>query len=284
MIKRIIIASYVLIGLVLFKFAFSYGYNEWVNGKYEEGDYTENYNLLEVANINEPYIVYYNNGNVMYQRQDYELAIEYFEKALTKNPPEEKECLVRINLVLSKLALLGEDAFSPEKIEDTIELLEECLDILSEKGCATDEGDGHNNRAQRLYDEIKEMLDQAKQEQQQQQQQQQSDSDQSDSSNQSESSDPSDGSNQSESSDPSDGSNQSESSDPSDGSDQSQQDEEESKRQSEEESKKEQRQSEIEDELEKRMSDSNDQRQEERKKSRSADEDWNWNYDEVPVW
>ncbi|MBR3032659.1 MAG: tetratricopeptide repeat protein, partial [Clostridiales bacterium] len=164
MIKRIIIASYVLIGLVLFKFAFSYGYNEWVNGKYEEGDYTENYNLLEVANINEPYIVYYNNGNVMYQRQDYELAIEYFEKALTKNPPEEKECLVRINLVLSKLALLGEDAFSPEKIEDTIELLEECLDILSEKGCATDEGDGHNNRAQRLYDEIKEMLDQAKQE------------------------------------------------------------------------------------------------------------------------
>ena len=284
MIKRIIIASYVLIGLVLFKFAFSYGYNEWVNGKYEEGDYTENYNLLEVANINEPYIVYYNNGNVMYQRQDYELAIEYFEKALTKNPPEEKECLIRINLVLSKLALLGEDAFSPEKIEDTIELLEECLGILSEKGCATDEGDGHNNRAQRLYDEIKEMLDQAKQEQQQQQQQQQSDSDQSDSSNQSESSDPSDGSNQSESSDPSDGSNQSESSDPSDGSDQSQQDEEESKRQSEEESKKEQRQSEIEDELEKRMSDSNDQRQEERKKSRSADEDWNWNYDEVPVW
>lgn len=284
MIKRIIIASYVLIGLVLFKFAFSYGYNEWVNGKYEEGDYTENYNLLEVANINEPYIVYYNNGNVMYQRQDYELAIEYFEKALTKNPPEEKECLIRINLVLSKLALLGEDAFSPEKIEDTIELLEECLNILSEKGCATDEGDGHNNRAQRLYDEIKEMLDQAKQEQQQQQQQQQSDSDQSDSSNQSESSDPSDGSNQSESSDPSDGSNQSESSDPSDGSDQSQQDEEESKRQSEEESKKEQRQSEIEDELEKRMSDSNDQRQEERKKSRSADEDWNWNYDEVPVW
>ena len=284
MIKRIIIASYVLIGLVLFKFAFSYGYNEWVNGKYEEGDYTENYNLLEVANINEPYIVYYNNGNVMYQRQDYELAIEYFEKALTKNPPEEKECLIRINLVLSKLALLGEDAFSPENIEDTIELLEECLNILSEKGCATDEGDGHNNRAQRLYDEIKEMLDQAKQEQQQQQQQQQSDSDQSDSSNQSESSDPSDGSNQSESSDPSDGSNQSESSDPSDGSDQSQQDEEESKRQSEEESKKEQRQSEIEDELEKRMSDSNDQRQEERKKSRSADEDWNWNYDEVPVW
>ena len=283
MIKRIIIASYVLIGLVLFKFAFSYGYNEWVNGKYEEGDYTENYNLLEVANINEPYIVYYNNGNVSYQKQDYELAIEYYEKALTKNPPEEKECLIRINLVLSKLALLGEDAFSPEKIEDTIELLEECLDILSEKGCATDEGDGHNNRAQRLYDEIKEMLDQAKQEQQQQQQQQ-SDSDQSDSSNQSESSDPSDGSNQSESSDPSDGSNQSESSDPSDGSDQSQQDEEESKRQSEEESKKEQRQSEIEDELEKRMSDSNDQRQEERKKSRSADEDWNWNYDEVPVW
>ena len=112
MIKRIIITSYVIVGLVLFKFAFTYGYNEWVKSKYEKGDYTENYNLLEVANFNEPYIVYYNNGNVSYQRQDYEVAIEYFETALTKNPPEEKECLIRINLVLSKLALLGEDAFA----------------------------------------------------------------------------------------------------------------------------------------------------------------------------
>ena len=163
MIKRIIITSYVIVGLVLFKFAFTYGYNEWVKSKYEKGDYTENYNLLEVANFNEPYIVYYNNGNVSYQRQDYEVAIEYFETALTKNPPEEKECLIRINLVLSKLALLGEDAFAKENIDDTIELLQECLDILSEKGCATDEGDGHNNRAQRLYDEIKEMLEQAQQ-------------------------------------------------------------------------------------------------------------------------
>ena len=288
MTKRIIIIAYILVGLVLFKFAFTYGYNEWVISKYEEENYDENFNLLEVANFNEPYIVYYNNGNVCYKRQDYERAIEYYETSLAKDPPEGKECPVRINLALAKLALLGEDCMTPEKIEDTIEILEECLAILSEEECATDEGDGHNNRAQRLYDEIKEMLEQAQQEQQQQQQQSQqessdqsqqnSDQSQSDNSDQSQS----DNSDQSQSDsnqsqDPSDGSQ----SDPSDGSQTESTMSDEEKRQSE---SLEQRQSEIEDEMEKRMSDSNDQRQKERKKSMAEGEDWNWDYDELPVW
>ena len=171
--KTIIITVYVILGLLLFKFAFTYGYNEWVISKYEDGDYSENFSLLEVFNFTEPYIVYYNNGNVMYQKMDYEAAIEYYEQALDENPPEGKECPIRINLALAKLKLLGDDYLTPEKIEDTIDLLEECLDILSEEDCANEDDDGHDNRAQRLYNEIKEMLDQAQQEQEQQQQEQQ---------------------------------------------------------------------------------------------------------------
>ncbi|MBO4926883.1 MAG: tetratricopeptide repeat protein [Clostridiales bacterium] len=235
--KRIIIAAYAVVGLLLFKFAFTYGYNEWVISKYDDGDYSENFSLLEIFNFTEPYIVYYNNGNVMYQNKDYEAAIEYYEKALEMDPPEGKECPIRINLALAKLALLGEDAMTPENIEDTIELLEECLDILSEDNCANDKGKGHDNRAQRLYDEIKEMLEQAEQEQQQQQK----DQDQ-------------------------------------------QQDEEEKKKQQQEEQQKQQRQQEIEDEMERRNDESNQQRQEERKQSLAQDQDWNWYYDEIPVW
>lgn len=280
MIKRIIIIAYVLVGLVLFKFAFTYGYNEWVISKYEEENYDENFSLLEVANFNEPYIVYYNNGNVMYKRQDYEEAIKYYETALEKDPPEGKECPVRINLALAKLALLGDDAMAPENLEETIKVLKECLYILSEEECATDDGNGHNNRAQRLYDEIKEMLEQAEQQQESSNQDQSQNSDQSNQSDQSNSdqsnSDQSDTSN----GDPSDGS----SSDPSDGSGNGSSEttmSDEEKRQSE---SLEKRQSQIEDEMERRMSDSNDKRQSDRKKSLEDMDDWNWDYDEVPVW
>ena len=262
--KRIIIAAYVIAGVIFFKFAFTYFYNEWVISKYEEGDYTENFNLLEVANVNEPYIVYYNNGNVLYQRQDYELAIEYYETALDNHPPEGKECPIRINLVLAKLELLGDDCFTPEKIDHTIDELYDCLDILSEEGCATDDDDGHDNRAQRLYNEIKEMLEQAEQEQQEQQQQQQQQQQQSDQSDQSNQSD------QSDSSDSNNGNN---------GSDTTEDPAEKSRRESQEA-----RQQEIEEEMDRRMSTANDQRQRERKKSQAEGDEWNFFYDEIPVW
>ena len=253
--KTIIIIAYVVLGLLLFKFAFTYGYNEWVISKYEEEDYSENFALLEVMNVSEPYIVYYNNGNVMYQRMDYDAALEYYEKALENNPPEGKECPIRINLVLTKLEFLGEDFRAPENLEDSIKLIEDCLDILSEEDCANDDGDGHNNRAQRLYDELKELLEELKQEQEQQESESsQSDSDQSDS-------------NQSDS-------NQS-------GGDQSTQDPSESQSQSE---SQEARQSEIEDEMERQMSSANDQRLEERRENEENMEDWNWYYEDHPVW
>ena len=272
--KNIIIVCYSVVLVVLFKLAFTFGYNEWVISKYEEEDYSENFSLLEMFNVNEPYIVYYNNGNVMYQRKDYEAAIDYYEQALANNPPEGKECPIRINLALAKLALLEDDWLSEEKIEDSIELLEECLDILSEEECATEDGDGHDNRAQRLYDEIKELLDQAEQEQQQQEESKQQESQQN-----SDDSNNSDSNNSDQSSESGD-----ETSEGSDGSGNS--DDEESKRasESEKEASESSRQQEIEDEMSQRMDKSNDQRQEERKKNLQQGEEWNWNYDDQPVW
>lgn len=276
--KNIIIICYSVVLVVLFKLAFTFGYNEWVISKYEEEDYSENFSLLEMFNVNEPYIVYYNNGNVMYQRMDYEAAIEYYEKALANNPPEGKECPIRINLALAKLALLEDDWLSEEKIEDSIELLEECLDTLSEDECATEDGDGHDNRAQRLYDEIKELLDQAEQEQQQQEESKQQESQQNsdDSNSDSNNSDNSDNSDQSNNSD--------ESSENSDGSDSSDDEESRKASESEREASESQRQDEIESEMSQRMDKSNDQRQEERRKNIQQGEEWNWNYDDQPVW
>ncbi|MBO4747462.1 MAG: hypothetical protein J5607_05340 [Clostridiales bacterium] len=256
--RSIIVVAYVVLGLLLFKFAFTYGYNEWVISKYEDEDYSENFALLEVMNVSEPYIVYYNNGNVMYQRMDYEAALEYYEKALDNNPPEGKECAIRINMALTKLKFLPEDYTNPEKIDDSIELLEDCLDILSEDDCANEYGDGHNNRAQRLYDEIKDILDHIRDEKEQQESQSQQ---QSDPSNQS---------------DPSD-SNQSGGQNGSD----TQMSPEESQSLSE---SQESRQQDIEDELESKMSSAQGQRQRERKSNEENMEDWNWYYDDHPIW
>lgn len=255
--KTIIIVAYVVLGLLLFKFAFTYGYNEWVISKYEDEDYSENFALLEVMNVSEPYIVYYNNGNVMYQRMDYEAALDYYEQALEHNPPEGKECAIRINMALTKLKFLAEDYTNPEKIDESMKILNDCLKILSEDGCANKNGDGHNNRAQRLYDEIKDMLDhledeKEKQESEQESRQQQSDSNQSDT----------------------DGSGGQAVNQPT-------MSPQESQSQSE---SQEQRQQEIEDELQSKMDSANGQRQQERRQNQENMEDWNWYYDDTPVW
>ena len=275
--KRIMIAAYTVVGLLLCKFAFTYGYNEWVISKYLDGDYTENFNLLEVFNIEEPYIVYYNNGNVMYQNKDYEAAIEYYEKSLENDPPEGKECPIRINLALAKLALLGEDRLTPEKIDETIDTLNECLDILSEEDCANEDDDGHDNRAQRLYNEIKEMLEEAEAEKEKQEEEQQ----------QNEQNNPDDQQNPDQNGDdqqnPDENGNEQQNPDEN-GDEDEQKKKEEEQRKKEEEERKQQREDEIEDEMEKRMDTSNEQRQEERRKSQAQDEDWNWYYDEIPVW
>lgn len=167
--KTILIAVYTIAAIILFKFAFTYCYNEWVISKYCEEDYSENFSLLEVGNLTEKYIVHFNNGNIRYRLYDYEMAIEEYEKALALNPPEGKECSIRVNLALAKLGLLEPEWLAKENIEQSIEILKECLEILSEDDCANEDGDGHDEEAQQLYNEILEMLQQAEQEQQEQQ-------------------------------------------------------------------------------------------------------------------
>lgn len=100
------------------------------------------------------YVFYYNNGNNYYRKMDYTAAIEAYEHALDANPPEEKECSIRVNMALAIIKTIGSDYASPEQIETTIETLKEARDVLLEKDCATEEGDGHSEPAQTLKEEI----------------------------------------------------------------------------------------------------------------------------------
>lgn len=67
---------------------------------------TGNINLfksLQFLNINEPYIVYYNEANILYNNSKYEEAISYYEKALKNNPKEKYICQIKINLAYAKI-------------------------------------------------------------------------------------------------------------------------------------------------------------------------------------
>ena len=100
------------------------------------------------------YIFYYNTGNSHYQKQDYEAAIEAYQKALEANPPAHKECPIRINMALAIIYNIDGDYAHPDRIEDTIKTLKQAREVLLEVGCATEEGDGHSETAEQLKKEI----------------------------------------------------------------------------------------------------------------------------------
>lgn len=217
--KRILMFVYIIAILLAAKQFLNYQYNNYVLDHYNKGDYSINENLLLSLNIFETYIAHYNNGNILYQNMQFEAALQEYEKALKCwDLGEEEECSVRINMALCKIGLLDEDFSDPENIEESLELLYEARDILLENGCATDDDDGHSKKAQKLKNEIDDMIEQLENLQEQYENPPE-ETDPSDSSDPSDNSDPSDTSDPSETTDPSDPSESSDQSDPSETSD-----------------------------------------------------------------
>jgi len=105
------------------------------------------------------YIAEYNMGNSDYRNDSYNGAIAWYNKALERNLPEEKECSIRINKALAYVGLLGEGYDSPDRIADSVSLLEIARDTLLTDNCATEEGTGHSEKAEQLKEEIERMLE-----------------------------------------------------------------------------------------------------------------------------
>lgn len=161
--KKILIAIYILIFLICGKLAFNYIYNEVVIYHYHQGDNTITVNPLLIFNWSEPYIAYYNQGNIYYKNDGFVDAITSYEKALEMNPPQEKECSIRINLALAMLGTMPEDYYNPENVDVSLKILKEARDILLEKKCATEDGKGHSVTAEQLKVEIEALIKQLEQ-------------------------------------------------------------------------------------------------------------------------
>ncbi len=130
----------------------NYRANESMILKYENGEYTEN--KLSVLGFTEPYISHYNRGNVFYQKGNYEGAIEEYKKALQLNPTHDRECKIRINLVLSMVAQIHADEITESNVDEVLETLDEARNVLYEHGCAASHETGHNEDAQTLKKDI----------------------------------------------------------------------------------------------------------------------------------
>ena len=130
---------------------------------YNRGQYnTRQEEGLLTLNIPEGYVPYYNLGNAYYKMGDYNSAIGYYNQALLQHPAEPKDCQIRINLAL---AMLGTIDFyglnTQEKIDTALFMLYKARDVLTENGCASEEGhDGHNADAQQLKEDIDRLIEQ----------------------------------------------------------------------------------------------------------------------------
>lgn len=161
--KRILIAIYVVVLLICGKLAFNYIYNAVVIHRYQQSDNSINMNPLLAFNWSEPYIAYYNQGNISYKEDSFVDAIASYEKALELNPPKKKECSIRINLALAMLGTMPEDYSASENVDTSLQILKEAREVLLEKECATENGDGHSKTAEQLKEEIEALIKQLEQ-------------------------------------------------------------------------------------------------------------------------
>ena len=112
-------------------------------------------------NSPEGYVPYYNLGNASFKNEDYISAVSYYVEALKNNPPEDKECLIRINLALAMCYTIDfDDLDTQEKKDEAIAILQSARAILLEKGFASDDGNGKSADAQQLKEDIDKMLEQ----------------------------------------------------------------------------------------------------------------------------
>ena len=181
--KKLLLILFLVVVLLFAKQSLNYFYNGYVLSKYRQDDFSMNEDLLLTFNCFEPYIVHYNNGNLLYMNSLYLEAVEEYKTSLTFFFFfEDRDCSIRINLALTLLGSLGDDYEEPENIAHAIEVLNEARDVLLENGCASDDGEGHSKKAQELKEYIDELIDELEELQQQQQQQQTETSSSSDSS------------------------------------------------------------------------------------------------------
>ncbi len=159
--KKRTLIIYIILILISIKLPATFLINESFISDYNKGIYNEKkIQKLFCLNIIESYIAHYNYGNVLYQNNNFDKAIEEYKKALKRFPPEDKECSIRVNLVLAMLAKIDEN----DSKDEIITMLQEAREELCDDTC-------ENEKTQKLKNEIDNMIKELNQSNQEEQEQ-----------------------------------------------------------------------------------------------------------------
>lgn len=162
--RKILIVIYIILILITLKLLYNIISNSILISKYENGEYTASQaKALTYFNFPQSYVANYNYGNFLYQNGEYESAIEEYKKALNGGAPEEKKCNIRINYALAICQTIELNEEDQVSIQNTINVYESAIDVLTEEGCANrNDNNGHNQKAQQLKNDIQDEIDRLK--------------------------------------------------------------------------------------------------------------------------
>ena len=162
--RKILVAIYIILILIVVKLFYNIAVNSILINKYNKGQYSERQaKVLTLTTFAQNYVANYNYGNILYQNGEYEKAIAEYQKALKGIIPKDKECKIRINYALATCKTVQVNESDQDSINTAIEKYETSIDILTEKGCANKNNDnGHNPEAVRLKKDIQKEIDRLK--------------------------------------------------------------------------------------------------------------------------
>lgn len=162
--RKIVIVIYIILILISFKLLYNIGTNSRLINKYNNGEYTDNLaRNLTYFNFLQRYVANYNYGNILYQKGEYESAIEEYKKALKGIVPKYKECNIRINYALAICRTVNVNEKNQDSIKNAIKTYETAIEVLTEDGGANKTNNkGHSQKAEQLKKDIQKEIDRLK--------------------------------------------------------------------------------------------------------------------------
>lgn len=162
--RKIVIVIYIILILISFKLLYNIGTNSRLINKYNNGEYTDNLaRNLTYFDFLQRYVANYNYGNILYQKGEYESAIEEYKKALKGIVPKYKECNIRINYALAICRTVNVNEKNQDSIKNAIKTYETAIEVLTEDGCANKTNNkGHSQKAEQLKKDIQKEIDRLK--------------------------------------------------------------------------------------------------------------------------
>ncbi len=162
--RKVLIVIYIILILITLKLLSNVLINSILINNYNKGKYSDSQaKALTFLNFPERYIANYNYGNILYQKGEYEKAIEKYAKSLKGFIPKNKECNIRINYALAICKTVSVNEKDQSSINNAIEKYESAIEILTKKGCANKNDDnGHSQKAETLKKDIQKEIDRLK--------------------------------------------------------------------------------------------------------------------------